>query len=48
MTTPAQIEELKTLVEPGKVSTDADSFETYGKDWTKQFAPAPSAIVFFF
>src|SRR5690606_17366621 len=46
MTTHAQIEELKTLVEPGKVLTDADSLETYGKDWTKQFAPAPSAIVF--
>jgi FAD/FMN-containing dehydrogenase len=46
MTTSAQIEELKTLVEPGKVLTDADSLETYGKDWTKQFAPAPSAIVF--
>ncbi len=46
MTTPAQIEELKTLVEPGKVLTDADSLETYGKDWTKQYAPAPSAIVF--
>lgn len=46
MTTPAQIEELKTLVESGKVLTDADSLETYGKDWTKQFAPAPSAIVF--
>ena len=46
MTTPAQIEELKTLVEPGKVLTDADSLEAYGKDWTKHFAPAPSAIVF--
>lgn len=46
MTTAAQIEELKTLVEPGKVLTDADSLETYGKDWTKQYAPAPSAIVF--
>ena len=46
MTTPAQIEELKTLVEPGKVLTDADSLETYGKDWTKHFAPAPCAIVF--
>jgi len=46
MTTPAQIEELKTLVEPGKVLTDADSLETYGKDWTKQYTPAPSAIVF--
>lgn len=46
MTTSAQIEELKTLVEPGKVLTDADSLDTYGKDWTKHFAPAPSAIVF--
>ena len=46
MTTPAQIEELKTLVEPGKVLTDADSLEAYGKDWTKHFAPAPSAIAF--
>jgi FAD/FMN-containing dehydrogenase len=46
MTTPAQIEELKTLVERGKVLTDADSLEAYGKDWTKHFAPAPSAIVF--
>jgi FAD/FMN-containing dehydrogenase len=46
MTNPAQIEELKTLVEPGKVLTDADSLEAYGKDWTKHFAPAPSAIVF--
>ena len=46
MTTAAQIEELKTLVEPGKVLTDADSLEAYGKDWTKHFAPAPSAIVF--
>ncbi len=40
------IDELKTLVEPGKVLTDADSLETYGRDWTRQFAPAPSAIVF--
>ena len=46
MTTSAQIEELKTLVEPGKVLTDADSLEAYGKDWTKHFAPAPCAIVF--
>jgi FAD/FMN-containing dehydrogenase len=43
---PALIEELKTLVEPGKVLTDADSLVTYGKDWTKQYPPAPSAIVF--
>ena len=35
MTNPALIDELKTLVEPGKVLTDADSLNTYGKDWTK-------------
>jgi len=46
MTDPALIDELKTLVEPGKVLTDADSLNAYGKDWTKHFAPAPSAIVF--
>jgi FAD/FMN-containing dehydrogenase len=46
MTNPALIEELKTLVEPGKVLTDADSLNTFGKDWTKHYAPAPSAIVF--
>ena len=46
MTDPALIDELKTLVEPGKVLTDADSLNAYGKDWTKQYAPAPSAIVF--
>ena len=46
MTNLALIEELKTLVDAGKVLTDADSLEAYGKDWTKHFAPAPSAIVF--
>jgi glycolate oxidase subunit GlcD len=46
MNHPALIDELKTLVEPGKVLTDADSLEAYGKDWTKHFAPAPTAIVF--
>ena len=46
MTNAALIEELKTLVEPGKVLTDADSLNAYGKDWTKHFAPAPLAIAF--
>jgi FAD/FMN-containing dehydrogenase len=46
MTNPALIDELKTLVDAGKVLTDADSLDAYGKDWTKHFAPAPSAIVF--
>ena len=46
MTHPALIDELKNLVEPGKVLTDADSLNAFGKDWTKHFAPAPLAIVF--
>ncbi len=46
MTDLALIEELKTLVDAGKVLTDADSLDAYGKDWTKHFAPAPVAIVF--
>ena len=46
MTHPAVIDELMTLVDPGKVLTDAVSLEAYGKDWTKHFPPAPTAIVF--
>ncbi|GLO40627.1 FAD-binding oxidoreductase [Pseudomonas putida] len=46
MTHPAVIDELMTLVDPGKVLTDAASLEAYGKDWTKHYPPAPSAIVF--
>ncbi|MCU1721904.1 FAD-binding oxidoreductase [Pseudomonas sp. 5P_5.1_Bac1] len=46
MTDPVLIDELMTLVEPGKVLTDAASLDAYGKDWTKHFPPAPSAIVF--
>ncbi|NBA97886.1 FAD-binding oxidoreductase [Pseudomonas sp. R5(2019)] len=46
MTVLAPIDELKTLVEPGKVLTDPTSLDTYGKDWTKHYPPAPTAIVF--
>ncbi|MGH8379783.1 FAD-binding oxidoreductase [Pseudomonas sp.] len=46
MTNSALLDELMTLVEPGKMLTDAVSLETYGKDWTKHFTPAPLAIVF--
>ncbi len=46
MTDPVLLAELMTLVEPGKVLTDAASLEAWGKDWTKHFPPAPSAIVF--
>ncbi|MBQ0744897.1 MAG: FAD-binding oxidoreductase [Pseudomonas sp.] len=46
MTPEAVIETLKTLVEPDKVRTDPESLNTWGKDWTKHFEPAPLAIVF--
>ncbi|WOD11909.1 FAD-binding oxidoreductase [Pseudomonas sp. NyZ704] len=46
MTPDAVIETLKTLVEPDKVRTDPESLNTWGKDWTKHFEPAPLAIVF--
>jgi FAD/FMN-containing dehydrogenase len=46
MTHPALIDELKTLLDPGKVLTDAASLDAYGKDWTKHFPPAPTAIAF--
>ncbi len=29
-----------------QIKTDSDSLEYWGKDWTKHFAPAPSAILF--
>ncbi|MFH7407615.1 FAD-binding oxidoreductase, partial [Pseudomonas syringae pv. tagetis] len=42
----ALIDELQTVDDTGKVLTDADYLQTYGKDWTRQFTPAPLAIVF--
>lgn len=38
--------QLKSIVGDDKVKTDADSLETFGKDWTKIYPPNPSAIVF--
>ena len=37
---------LGAIVGADKVKTDADSLETFGKDWTKIYPPKPSAIVF--
>ena len=42
----ALIDELKTLLDDGKLLTDADSLASHGIDWTKHFAPAPLAIAF--
>ena len=40
------IDQLKTLVDDGKVLTDEESLKAYGKDWTKIYEPRPLAIVF--
>ena len=40
------IEQLKAIVGSERVLNDADSLETFGKDWTKIFAPKPLAITF--
>ena len=36
----------KSIVGDDKFRQNADDLENFGKDWTKIFAPAPSAIVF--
>ncbi|MEE3191582.1 MAG: FAD-binding oxidoreductase, partial [Pseudomonadota bacterium] len=46
MTQDALVEQLSAIVGADKVRTDADSLETFGKDWTKIYPPKPSAIVF--
>lgn len=39
-------EALEAALETGKVLTDEDSLQHYGRDWTRVYDPAPSAIVF--
>jgi FAD/FMN-containing dehydrogenase len=46
MTPEAIIKNLKTLLDADKVRTDSESLTNWGRDWTKQFEPAPLAIVF--
>lgn len=46
MTPEAIIDTMKTLVDADKVRTDSESLNNWGRDWTKQFEPAPLAIVF--
>ena len=40
------VDQLQAIVGDDKVKTDLDSLETWGKDWTKIYAPKPLAIVF--
>ncbi|WP_101758525.1 FAD-binding oxidoreductase [Oceanicoccus sp. KOV_DT_Chl] len=37
---------LQQIVGEDKVRTDAESLQTFGKDWTKVYEPQPAAIVF--
>lgn len=43
---PELINALETIVGADKVRQGADDLNTYGKDWTRVYPPAPSAIVF--
>ncbi len=38
--------ELAGLLPENRLRTDTDSLQTFGRDWTKQFQPAPLAIAF--
>ncbi|MET0377424.1 MAG: FAD-binding oxidoreductase [Spongiibacteraceae bacterium] len=40
------LQALVAIVGADKVTTQADDLQTFGRDWTKAFPPAPSAIVF--
>jgi len=46
LTQEALIERLSAIVGADKVRTDADSLQTFGKDWTRIYEPKPTAIVF--
>jgi glycolate oxidase subunit GlcD len=37
---------LEKVLDPGKVRTDAESLASHGKDWTKMYEVAPTAIAF--
>lgn len=41
----AFLEALRTVVTPERVRTDADSLQTFGRDWTRVYEPAAGAIV---
>ncbi|WP_369602929.1 FAD-binding oxidoreductase [Hahella sp. SMD15-11] len=40
------LSQLEQILEPGKLRTDAEALETYGKDWTRKHMPRPLAIAF--
>jgi len=42
---PSQLEAIAALVDAKGLLTDEQSLESYGRDWTRAYEPAPSAIV---
>ena len=38
------LEELRSLIGADRVLSDRDSLERYGCDWTRVYAPSPSAV----
>ena len=40
------LDELRSALSEGELSTDPDELSTYGRDWTRVHDPAPSAIAF--
>jgi len=46
LTQQALVAALAEIVGSDRVKTDHESLQVYGKDWTKVYDPAPSAIVF--
>jgi FAD/FMN-containing dehydrogenase len=40
------LEEIRQTIGADRISLDEDDLKTYGRDWTKAFAPRPSVVVF--
>ncbi|NII09120.1 FAD-binding oxidoreductase [Oleiagrimonas sp. C23AA] len=40
------VKALRELLEPSRVNDNPDDLAYYGRDWTRQFPPAPLAVVF--
>lgn len=46
MLNPNTLSQLQQILGVGGLHTDPDSLQTYGRDWTKNYEPAPAAIAF--
>src|ERR1039458_7050071 len=41
-----QLRRFAETIAPDLMATDASTLETYGRDWTRVYAPAPLAVLF--